>query len=232
MSFPIRCSAFSQAGAEQKARALLVDLLDEFDLRDEILLLVDDIQTGPGGSLLPILVRERVALARALVKRPDILICNQALASLPAEERGNIVPKLRELLPSTTLIWMDSEVPADGEFDHVFEIEDGRFRTGLDDTQHDDVLAAPTRKVEHDEARRGVGENGFGQVGDGRYPISRSPISREMRQTDSSARARCSSQLLRNADLPTPGRAPTTINVPLPHLIFSQGDGISAIDVP
>jgi putative ABC transport system ATP-binding protein len=133
--------AFSQAGAEQKVRALLVDLLDEFDLRDEILLLVDDIQTGPGGSLLPILVRERVALARALVKRPDILICNQALASLPAEERGNIVPKLRELLPSTTLIWIDSEVPAGGEFDHVFEIEDGRMRAAGTEPE---VLAGST----------------------------------------------------------------------------------------
>ena len=127
--------SYSQAGAERKVRALVVELLDEFDLRDEILLLVDDIQTGPGGSLLPIQTRERIALARALLKRPDILVCNQALASLSEEQRSDIVPKLRELLPSSTLIWIDREIPVNGTFDHIFEIESGRMRAAGTESQ-------------------------------------------------------------------------------------------------
>jgi putative ABC transport system ATP-binding protein len=119
--------AFSQAGAEQKVQRLVVESLDEFGMRDDIILLVDDVQAGPGGSLLPMPARERIALARALAKRPDILICNRALASLPVDERNDIVRKLRELLPSSTLIWMDRELPAGNAFDLVFNIGGGRI---------------------------------------------------------------------------------------------------------
>jgi putative ABC transport system ATP-binding protein len=119
--------AFSQAGAEEKIRTLVIDLLDELGMRDEIILLVEDRQTGPGGSLLPIQARERITLARALVKRPDVLICNRALASLPADQRNETVGKLRELLPLSTLIWMDRDIPSGEEFDQIFEIEAGRI---------------------------------------------------------------------------------------------------------
>ena len=65
-------------------------------------------------------------MARALAKRPDILVCNQALASLPAEERRRIYFNLRDLLPSTTLIWMDRELLGADDFDVVFEVKGGR----------------------------------------------------------------------------------------------------------
>jgi putative ABC transport system ATP-binding protein len=138
--------ASSRAGANEKVRQLVVALLDELDLRDEIILLVDDMQVGPGGSLLPVPARERITLARALAKRPDILICNRALASLPANQRSDIVGKLRELLPSSTLIWMDREISVGGSFDRVFEIEAGRIKSA-DGAQEPPVEREPEQPL-------------------------------------------------------------------------------------
>jgi len=120
--------AFSQASAEQTIRRVVIDKLDELGLRDEIVVLVEDVLTGPGGSLLPARARERITLTRALAKKPDILICNRALTSLAPGERGEIMTKLRDLLPSSTLIWIDREVPEGVRFDAVFEVDAGRIR--------------------------------------------------------------------------------------------------------
>jgi len=117
--------AFSEQGAEEEVQNLVFELIDQSGLRDDIILLVGEVQVGAGGSLLPIPARERIALARALAKRPDILVCNQALASLPAEERRRIYFNLRDLLPSTTLIWMDRELLGVDDFDEVFEVKGG-----------------------------------------------------------------------------------------------------------
>ena len=117
---------FSEPEAEAKTQNLVLDLVDQSGLRDDIILLIDKVQVGSGGSLLPIPARERIALARALAKRPDILICNQALASFPAEERRRIYRNLHDLLPSTTLIYMDRELLDADDFDAVFEVKGGR----------------------------------------------------------------------------------------------------------
>ncbi len=118
--------AFSEQGAEEKVHSLVLELIDQAGLRDDIILLVGAVQVGAGGSLLPIAARERIALARALAKRPDILVCNQALASLPAVERRSIYHNLRDLLPSTTVIWMDRELLGGDDFDVVYEVKGGR----------------------------------------------------------------------------------------------------------
>jgi len=136
--------AFSHSGAKEKLRRVVDDLLDEFDLHDEIVLLVDDIPAGPGGSLLPIQARERIALARALAKRPDILVCNRTLASLSPSERNDTLCRLRELLPSSTLIWIDRELPVGYRFDRVFEVRAGRV--GLAG-----AIEEPPVTVEHEQ---------------------------------------------------------------------------------
>ena len=59
-----------------------------------------------GGVLVPVAARGQIALARALAKRPDILVCNQAIASLPATTRSDVFRRVRELLPATTIIWI------------------------------------------------------------------------------------------------------------------------------
>lgn len=120
--------AFSEAGAEQTVRATVREVFEELGLRKEIELLTGEFQTGTGGSMLPIPSRERVTLIRALSKRPDVVVLNQALASFGDEQRTEIAGDIRELLPRSTMIWMDKSLPQGLSFDKVFEIRDGRVR--------------------------------------------------------------------------------------------------------
>lgn len=120
--------AFSEAGAERKVRNALQGVFEQLGLHQDIELLVREFKTGIGGSMLPIPARERLALARALGKRPDIIILNQALASFGDNQRTEVVRKIRQLLPRSTLIWMDKSIARDLSFDRVFEVRDSRVQ--------------------------------------------------------------------------------------------------------
>lgn len=120
--------AFSGADAERKVRSMVQTVLEELGLREEIELLLGEVQTGIGGSMLPIPGRERVTLMRALSKRPDIVVLNQALASFDDRERIDIAREIRALMPQSTMIWMDKSIKEGFSFDQIFEVRDGRVR--------------------------------------------------------------------------------------------------------
>ncbi len=120
--------AFSEAGAEREVRNMVQNVFEELGLRKDIELLVKEFKTGIGGSMLAIPGRERVALIRALSKRPDVIILNQAMASFSDEERIDITRDIRKLLPNSTMIWVDKYVTEGLDFDRVFEIRAGRVQ--------------------------------------------------------------------------------------------------------
>ncbi|MDA9982937.1 ABC transporter transmembrane domain-containing protein [Gammaproteobacteria bacterium] len=120
--------AFSEAGAERAVRSMVQAVFEELGLRKDIELLVGEFQTGIGGSMLPTPARERVALIRALSKRPDVIVLNQAMASFGDEQRIDIARDIRKVLPKSTMIWMDKSVAPGLHFDQIFEIRDSRVR--------------------------------------------------------------------------------------------------------
>lgn len=73
--------AAAEAGAEARVRELVMAQLDAAELRRDVVLLVADVPTGSDGSLLPVTGRERVAMARALAKRPHLIVLNQVLGT-------------------------------------------------------------------------------------------------------------------------------------------------------
>ena len=138
--------AFSEAGAEREVRSIVQAVFEELGLRKDIELLVGDFQTGISGSMLPIPARERLALIRALSKRPDVIVLNQALASFGDKQRIDIARDIRKLLPEATMIWMDKSVAEGLHFDQIFEIRDGRvwiLKEGVAETSEPSA-AAPT----------------------------------------------------------------------------------------
>ncbi|MEM6303858.1 MAG: cyclic nucleotide-binding domain-containing protein [Pseudomonadota bacterium] len=104
-------------------------VLSEHGMRAEIATLTLGEQTLLGGSNLPAPMRERIGLMRAAIKRPDILILNQALASQDPEARAAAFAHLRRALPSTTLIQIEKELPVAQaqDFDMVVELKAGRI---------------------------------------------------------------------------------------------------------
>src|SRR3546814_17718942 len=67
-----------QAGAEQVIGDALAEVLDDLRLRETVIEVGLDFNVGIGGSRLNAVQRQKLALARALLKRPDLLVANAA----------------------------------------------------------------------------------------------------------------------------------------------------------
>jgi ABC-type multidrug transport system fused ATPase/permease subunit len=121
-----RVSMMAGAKAEQ-IEDLLVELLNEHDLRRRVAAIIYDLPTGLGGTNLPTVFQERAAFSRAGIKRPDILILDNALASHDSKSRLRTRQKLRELLPNSIMIFMEDHFDHPEAYDLFVEITDGRI---------------------------------------------------------------------------------------------------------
>ncbi|MDP7650433.1 MAG: ABC transporter transmembrane domain-containing protein [Rhodospirillales bacterium] len=118
--------AHGQADAGERVEAIIGDIIDELHLRDAIMDVALDMDVGNAGGRLAAAQRQKLALARCLIKRPDILIFNEALSSLDGDSRGRVFKGIVDTLADATLIWVDSEVPAEISFDTVLTVKNGR----------------------------------------------------------------------------------------------------------
>lgn len=116
------------AGARvEEIHQIIARLLDENGLRRAVAEIIYDMPSGLGGAKLPTVIQERAAFSRAGIKRPDILILDKALASHDSKSRAKTRARLRELLPQTTIIFMEDSFASPDNYDLFVEIKDGRI---------------------------------------------------------------------------------------------------------
>lgn len=133
----------AMAGArELDVENIIIDVLNEHGLRRKTAQSMHDLTTGLGGVNLPPVFRERAAFSRATIKRPDILIMENALASHDAESRRLTRERLCSLLPETTSIFIQDHFENPDSYDYYFEIKDGRIDGGARlEPEHQDNAA-------------------------------------------------------------------------------------------
>ncbi|MEM9850684.1 MAG: cyclic nucleotide-binding domain-containing protein, partial [Pseudomonadota bacterium] len=132
------------AGArEEDVIQVVVDVISEAGLRGEVAEAIWGVETSIGAENLPSVFRERVAFSRAAIKRPDILVLRNALASHDAESRSQTRARLRGLMPDTTKVFIEKEFFDTSEYDLTVEISDGRIdgvtRAATDDYSRTDL---------------------------------------------------------------------------------------------
>jgi putative ABC transport system ATP-binding protein len=113
--------------AEETVNGLLFEALDKMGLKEEMTFHATQASVGVGGSRLSQADRQKVVLARSLVKRPDILILNDALSSLDRGSQDKVRKMIYELLPETTVVVIAGEIVDPAEFDPVLTIQNGRL---------------------------------------------------------------------------------------------------------
>ena len=106
---------------------IVAETLEEHGLKRMIAETTLDIRTGLGGSNLASVFQERVAFSRAGIKRPDILILDTVLASHDAVSRKRTRGRLQELLPKTTMIFLEDKFENPQSYDIYVEIKNGRI---------------------------------------------------------------------------------------------------------
>lgn len=106
---------------------VVCDILKAHNLHRDVATNFLDTPTGIGGTNLPATLRERLGFNRAGIKRPDVMVLNQSLPSIGAQEHEAVRNRLRSLMPDTTQIFIDDTFDHPGSFDLFIEISDGRI---------------------------------------------------------------------------------------------------------
>ena len=122
----------ARSGAATKAnvlRKIVADTLLDAGIKTLVSELIYDLPTGLGGSNLPSLYTEHIAFCRAAIKRPDILILNQVMASFDDNSRTAMSIELRKILPDTLLVYLDDSFQHPESFDVYIELENGRIKS-------------------------------------------------------------------------------------------------------
>ena len=119
--------AFGQAGAEQIIGDTLGELLDDLGLRETVIEVGLDYNVGIAGARLSAVQRQKLALARALLKRPDLLVINEAASVLDSAGQTRLVERILDLRHGKGVIWALHRPELAARFDTILVMDDGRL---------------------------------------------------------------------------------------------------------
>ena len=127
--------ATGQAGGSARIGALLRKVLDELRLRPLVLKIGLDYQVGTGGARLSIPDRQKVAIGRALIKRPAVLILDQAAAVLDPSAQNRLVTSVLDCRKGCAVYWVLNRIDLADRFAHVLVMDRGQLveRGGFDE---------------------------------------------------------------------------------------------------
>ncbi len=131
--------AYGQAHAQEKVSALIADVVKSLDLRDDIIRAGLGYEVGVGGGRLSSIQRQKLGLARALLKAPDLLVVNEALSSFDSASERRLIDKVRRQMESRAILWVLGRVQLAEAFDSVLVMERGKLvdQGSFDDLQRD-----------------------------------------------------------------------------------------------
>ena len=120
------------ADATQRVRQAVRETLLELGLRDIVLIAGLGFVVGPAGKRLSQVQRQKIAVARALLKQPDLLIVNRGLSSLSARAQRAILSSVSKAArpegqrPKFGAFWVLASPTLVDIFDRVVVFRDGR----------------------------------------------------------------------------------------------------------
>ena len=118
--------AYGQAQASERIATLISEVLDELGLRERVIEVGLQAQVGVGGGRLSLPQRQKLALARALLKRPEVLITFDPTGPLDPADQVAILDAVLAEFSDRTLVWGLNRSDWAERFDHVLVMRNGR----------------------------------------------------------------------------------------------------------
>jgi putative ABC transport system ATP-binding protein len=120
--------AYGEADAVTRVPAVLGEILDELSLRDAVIDVGLDYNVGTAGSRLSLGQRQRAAIARAVLKRPDLIVLNEATSALDGQAQTKVMEGLFSEFAGRGLVWVLHRASLARNFDRVLVMSAGKLQ--------------------------------------------------------------------------------------------------------
>ncbi len=117
--------AYGVPRAAERIGELITEVIASLDLYDAVCAVGMWYDVGIAGSRLSGAQRQKLAIARSIVKHPDVLILSEATAALDSPSQATIMENVLKEFEGRTLIWVLHRAALAREFDRVIVIENG-----------------------------------------------------------------------------------------------------------
>ena len=117
---------YGQARSAARVGELVAQVLDKLHMREIVMAVGLDFPVGIAGSRLSATQRQKLAIARGVLKRPDVLILNEATRALDSAVQARVMENLLATFEGRGVIWGLHRASLAARFDHVLVIRDGK----------------------------------------------------------------------------------------------------------
>lgn len=118
---------YGQAQATEKILAMISSLLGELGLTDRVIQVGMRTECGSAGSRLSASQRQKLAVARALIKQPKLLIMSDPTGPLDNGDARFVRDEVLKHIDGRSLIWAPREHEWAELFDQVLVLENGKL---------------------------------------------------------------------------------------------------------
>jgi putative ABC transport system ATP-binding protein len=118
--------AYGKAHAGEIVGRAMTEVLDGLDLRQTVTAVGLDYSVGVGGRRLTNIQRQKLAIARALLKQPDLLIINEAAAVMDGATQSRLGKRILEARRGRGVVWTLQRATWAKYFDRVLVMQAGR----------------------------------------------------------------------------------------------------------
>lgn len=118
--------AYGQAHAATRVAALLGEVIDAQGLRDVVIEVGLRAECGIGGARLTLAQRQKLAIAREVLRRPELVILYEPTVALDAVDQALVREALLQTFRDRSIVWSLQDQEWASRFDRVVVLERGR----------------------------------------------------------------------------------------------------------
>ena len=118
--------AYGQAQAAEKIGELVSEVIDAQDLRSTVMEVGLDYEAGIAGSRLSATQRQKLAIARAVMKRPDVIILSEATVILESAAQARILDNVLKEFSEQGVVWSLHRASDAERFAQILVMKNGR----------------------------------------------------------------------------------------------------------
>ncbi|MEE9480064.1 MAG: ABC transporter ATP-binding protein, partial [Kiloniellales bacterium] len=119
--------AFGQAQAEETVGRAVTEVLDNLGLHETVLEVGLDFDVGVGGNRMTKAQRQKLAIARAVLKQPDVLILNEAAGAMDGATQAKLFEQILNERRGRGVVWTLERANFAEKFDRVLVMKAGRL---------------------------------------------------------------------------------------------------------